>query len=286
MEVVIIIEYIWYWMSLIPGWSMMLYLRVIPIFQDEYTFYEVTKRQSELKHTLNAHAIFLSDTLLESLGSTMLKEQVRQRYLKLKEENIIVISYFSPHYPKTLKSCYYTPFCLLVKGDLKILHNKKYFIYYDTTFSKYGEKMYHLLYEYIYQQGGTLMTLENSNTQANIRDGTMIFTTETALKKQVSQAGLAISVPNVVQEIDRFRCLGMLADIVIIPEGNYEAREKIGELVESALEANHDVFVIPGNIYRKSSYFSNYLIKQGANILLNRHDLDTYLKRNIPVDNF
>lgn len=265
---------------------MMLYLRVIPIFQDEYTFYEVTKRQGELKHILNSHAIFFSDTLLESLGSTMLKEQARQRYLKLKEENIIVVSYFSPFYPNTLKSCYYVPFCLLVKGDLKILHNMKYFIYYDTTFSKYGEKMYHLLYEYIHQQGGALMTLENSNPQANIRDGTMIFTTEKELKKQVSQAGFAISVPNVVQEIDRLRCLGMLADIVIIPEGSYEAREKIGELVETALEANHEVFVVPGNIYRPSSYFSNYLIKQGANILLNRHDLDPYLKRNIPVDNF
>ena len=42
-----------------------------------------------------------------------------------------------------------------------------------------------------------------------------------------------------------------------------------------------EVLVVPSTVFNKNSYFSNYLIKQGADVLLNKWDLKFVLKRLI-----
>ena len=44
-------------------------------------------------------------------------------------------------------------------------------------------------------------------------------------------------------------------------------------------EKNKDIYVVPSNIFNKNSYFSNYLIKQGADILLNKQDIKFIVSR-------
>lgn len=65
---------------------------------------------------------------------------------------------------------------------------------------------------------------------------------------------------------------------IIVIEARYEA--KIVNLVNCFLENGKDIFVVPSNIFRKNSYFSNFLIKQGAEIILNKQDLK-YILNNI-----
>ena len=77
--------------------------------------------------------------------------------------------------------------------------------------------------------------------------------------------------------INKFKL--MLCDIFIIIEARYE--EKIVKTVNYLVENSKDIYVVPSNIFRKNSYFSNYLIKQGADIILNKNDLKFILSKII-----
>ena len=46
------------------------------------------------------------------------------------------------------------------------------------------------------------------------------------------------------------------------------------------LEKGKDILVCPGGIYSHNTYFSNYLIKEGAKIVLNKNDVVDYIFEN------
>ena len=60
----------------------------------------------------------------------------------------------------------------------------------------------------------------------------------------------------------------------MIPESSYN--KEIYLISSLLLEQGKDIHVVPGNIYTNSSYFSNFLLKEGANIILNKYDLEKY----------
>ena len=66
-------------------------------------------------------------------------------------------------------------------------------------------------------------------------------------------------------------------DYLVIIEAKYE--EEVIKLVDMLLQNNKDIYVVPSNIFNKNSYFSNYLIKQGADILLNKQDIKFIVSR-------
>ena len=70
-----------------------------------------------------------------------------------------------------------------------------------------------------------------------------------------------------------------MIDILVIVEARYE--EKIIKLVDEMAKSAKEVLVVPSTVFNKNSYFSNYLIKQGADVLLNKWDLKFVLKRLI-----
>lgn len=69
----------------------------------------------------------------------------------------------------------------------------------------------------------------------------------------------------------RNRIISGLADIVLV----IEAKEKSGSLItaDMALEQGKDVYALPGPINSSMSYGCNWLIKQGAGVLISPEDL-------------
>ena len=68
----------------------------------------------------------------------------------------------------------------------------------------------------------------------------------------------------------------LFCDAIVIPEARYE--NKIVSKVDYMLEKSKPILIFPNSIFNKNGYFSNYLIKQGADIILNKYDLLFILK--------
>ncbi len=77
----------------------------------------------------------------------------------------------------------------------------------------------------------------------------------------------------------RNRIISGLSDFVLV----IEAKQKSGTLitVDMALEQGKDVYAIPGKILDALSYGCNYLIKQGAGIILSPKDLYSEIAQKI-----
>lgn len=82
----------------------------------------------------------------------------------------------------------------------------------------------------------------------------------------------------------RNRIISGLADGVLV----IEAKEKSGTLitVDQALEQGRDVYAVPGKIVDSLSYGCNYLIKQGATIILSPEDLYRELSCGVSLIGF
>ena len=66
-----------------------------------------------------------------------------------------------------------------------------------------------------------------------------------------------------------------IADVILIPEAKYTSYSNT--LVSNFLDFGKDILVIPGDIWNKNSFFSNFLIREGANVILNINDLNIFL---------
>ena len=70
-------------------------------------------------------------------------------------------------------------------------------------------------------------------------------------------------------------CMLTIADVILIPEAKYTSYSNT--LVSNFLDFGKDILVIPGDIWNKNCFFSNFLIREGANVILNINDLNIFL---------
>ena len=66
-----------------------------------------------------------------------------------------------------------------------------------------------------------------------------------------------------------------ISDNLLIIEAKHET--DIVNLVDLFLELGKEILVFPGDTWNKNCYFSNFLIKEGANVILNINDINLYL---------
>ena len=66
-----------------------------------------------------------------------------------------------------------------------------------------------------------------------------------------------------------------LCDVLFLIEARYE--RDIVNLVDNLLNLGKEILVLPGDVWNKNCYFSNFLIREGAGVILNINDLNIYL---------
>ena len=69
----------------------------------------------------------------------------------------------------------------------------------------------------------------------------------------------------IFSNIEAWQIISYVFDTLVIINSKYKLR--IVNVVENSLNLNKEIKVIPNSILDKNSYFSNYLIYQGADII-------------------
>ena len=200
------------------------------------------------------------------LESDNIKNKAKNIYNKLKLENKNIITILDEEYPKVLLNKNNDiPFCIIC--DRKInFNNKNIYIYFKDYFSKYGIKVLNYFIK--------IFSNNNCNVFSKYKEKCLKikYISISNINEYNFKENCYIYISKLYMEI-----FLKILDCLVIIEAKYE--EEAIKLVDTLLQNNKDIYVVPSNIFNKNSYFSNYLIKQGADILLNKQDIKFIVSR-------
>jgi len=217
--------------------------------------------------------------------------------MKNEQETISVIEKSSSDYPEILKEISGAPKQLFVRGSLPKNHEMNFAIVGTRAASEYGKTLAFKIAQELSELGFNIVSglalgidteshlgaLEgNGKTIAVVGsaiDDNSIYPVSNLklVKKIVASGGAVIGeyAPGTKSEIwffpERNRIISGLSRGVLV----VEAPEKSGALITArlALEQNRDVFAIPGSIFSKNSFGTNFLIKNGAKVVTSVDDI-------------
>ena len=194
-----------------------------------------------------------------------IKEKVCYLYNKIENDGLDIITIEDKRFPKKLllnKNC---PFCIIVSKEFRHnLNNNIAYIYYDAYFSKSALSIIKYNYKVI-----TNYNVEVISEYEDV-DAIKIECLEKYLNNDIKDNYL-FSLDDYIFLINDKEEVIKLIDIALIVEAKYD--RKIVKIVDYMLEKSKPILVFPNSIFNKNGFFSNYLIKQGADVILNKNDL-------------
>lgn len=205
-------------------------------------------------------------SIIQAILDNDIKEELEKLMIKIKRKELYTITIKDKLYPKRLMEKYENfPFCIFVNNKINF-NRKNIYLYYDEKFTNYGIKVLKYFAKIIADEKGNIYTkynLKSSIECLNIDEYNKTY------------KNCIIVLNNKLKSI----LLYQIIDIVIIVEASY--KKEIVDIVDNFLHCNKDIYCVPSNIFGKNCYFSNYLIKQGADIILNKWDLKFVLSNII-----
>lgn len=289
------LKYIYVWLSQIEDFNYALYIRLLKIFNSIENLYSLTKNKRKFKEILIQNKIILSENLINQLTNFNLKNESYKLYNNLIKQNIEIINIEDRIFPKEkFSNMYNLPICIYVYGNINKLNEKVIYIH-KENFNKYGNDLYkifnnyigekkwnHIIYIKEFEKKNYLVQniLKNKIFIVEINIFNINFKLENYVKEDINN--LYIFYPNAFEnatkrDLQIIELIVSISNLCLIIQAKYDKNMYIKNIVEMFLEQGKEVLVVPGNIYCKFSYFSNYLIKEGAEIILNKHDIDKYL---------
>lgn len=199
---------------------------------------------------------------------------------------VIKIDLNSKYYPEKLKNINGKPRELYCLGNLELLNYKSIAVIGSRNYSNYGKRAamefsYNLAKENICIVSGMARGIDSFAHEATLKakgktiavlgSGLDVIYPKENIKLYediIKNDGLIISeyplgTPPRKQNFPaRNRIISGLSDGVLVIEARKNSGTNI--TVDFALEQGKDVFVIPGDIYSKTSDGTNFLIKEGA----------------------
>ncbi len=273
-------------LSLIPGLGTTGAHQLIKRFGSASRLFSLSPRQyGELNLSKDVLAWFESKWALRSAEKTA---------AQVADAGIGVLAMSDPEYPHLLKTIYECPLVLYFRGDVKLLQQPAIAIVGSRRCSVYGRQVTEKLSRQIASFGlvvtsglargvdscAHLGALEvGGRTVAVLGSGVdVVYPKENAkLYDRILQAGCIVSefpcgtFPGPQNFPIRNRIISGLSYGTLLTE----AAEYSGSLITArlTLEQNRQLWAVPGNITSPGSYGPNYLIKQGARVVLDAQDI-------------
>lgn len=219
---------------------------------------------------------------------------VKQQMMQAQKQRVRILSYWDDDYPKLLKQANDPPLFLFVRGDVHSCESAGIGIVGTRAPSTYGKLMAdrfarELSSRNLVVVSGLARGVDTIAHQATVQSNGItigvlgsgldrIYPEENKkLAAAIAERGALISEfpmgakPDAPNFPRRNRVIsGLSVGILVI-----EAGKKSGALITAdfALEQNREVFALPGNINNPKSYGCNYLIQQGAKLVVTVDDI-------------
>lgn len=219
---------------------------------------------------------------------------LEKKYMHLKKKGIRLVLIWEEEYPKRLKVLSDAPYGLYVKGKLPEEERMTVAIVGARECSTYGKVMAQEFAEVLSEAGiqivsGMARGIDSAGQRGALKSGGTSFGVlgcgvdicypreEIGLFMELQENGGIISeFPPGTQPLRqhfpaRNRIISGLSDVILV----MEAKEKSGSLItaDMALEQGKEVYALPGPVSNQLSWGCNWLIKQGAGILISPQDL-------------
>lgn len=212
-------------------------------------------------------SIGIHKSIIENLEDGKIKEKSKKIYFNLIKLNFNIITY--ENYYSLVNFNQYkleVPFCFISSNDFNF-NLKRVYIYYPDYLSKYAQNIIKYIAKIITVEGGMALSEYKDESVFLIR------------VEKFENINEILSNEVILPDERYLSCFfTQIIDMLVIVEAKYE--KNIVCLVDMYLELGKDIYVVPSNIFNKNSYFSNYLIKQGADIILNNQDIKFILGKN------
>ncbi|AWB44284.1 DNA-protecting protein DprA [Paenibacillus sp. CAA11] len=244
------------------------------------------------RHGLNAR-------LAERMEKEFTAEWIEQRLARMTANHITPLTPLDQEYSILMKETVRPPWVIYAKGRTELLNSPRSIAMVGTRIpTAYGRKVGQMLAESLGNSGVTIVSgmakgIDGICHESAVRSpGSTIAVLGTAIDKpyppehtslyhQIAEYGLVISEypigtpphPGLFPQRNRI-IAGITKGTIVV-----EADERSGSLItaDAALEANRDVFSVPGPITSPKSKGTLNLIKQGAKLVTGPEDvLDEY----------
>ena len=243
------------------------------------------KIDAVFEKNLVKNAVFDTDLLdvkvkLLSMDEEEFKKKIEDEFYKF---GISAVTYVSKGYPEKLKVISDPPLVLYTKGDVSLLNKKSISIVGTRTPSEYGKLTCEKFTKELSEAGlvtvsGLAFGIDTIVAETTLSVGgktiavlgggldSIYPATNTNLAKKVEQNGLLISEyrlgvkPQMYSFVNRNRIVSALGLGTLI----IEAGKKSGTMTTArfAIEQSRELFVVPGNIFSKTSEGTNNLIDE------------------------
>lgn len=243
-----------------------IYKKLKENFGNVENLYNESKKLENLNEKLkNAN---INQSIIRLLIEDNIKEEVNKKYTEIIQNEFDIITLEDKEYPLKCNDDSKS-FCIIINNKIN-LKNSTIYIYYQEYFTKFAKNITNYFSKILNKENCNVICEYEADKLENIQIKVLdIFSTDEYKDKNF------IIFPNINSYYNYIlNCISFM----IIIEARYE--DKIVKLVNYFLEQNKDIYVVPSNVFRKNSYFSNYLIKQGADVILNKQDLK-YIVNNI-----
>ncbi len=239
-------------------------------------------------------AIGLDKRSVENLVKVRSQLDLEAELEKLNKFNISVFTWDSPDYPKLLKNIADSPPILYVRGELMPQDEWALAVVGTRQATSYGKECTRLLVSGLAKNGITIVSglaygidMEAHQTALNMGGRTLavlgcgvdiIYPTENKkLGQAIIEQGALVSEyplgtnPESGNFPRRNRIISGLSLGVLFVEGTVQSGARI--TTDYALEQGREVFAVPGSILRKSGSGPNYLIQNGAKLVIEVNDI-------------
>jgi len=257
-------DFYFIWLSLV-NIDKLSFIKLIRINTDICELYKLTLVPEKFSSYLKMNNIFVSKTLFQNLINKKIKIESKKIYNLFLSKKIKVIHFFSKEYNNFFSNSQNAPLVVFLLGNIDLLNSKVIYVY-SENYNKYENKIIiNNLVQIIKRKKYSI--IENNNifgiNKIVLKEFSDIYNID---KYKIERDKLYI-----FYNCDYYNIVSVLTNKLIIIDAKY--KKEAVYLIDSMLENGKDIEVFPNSILKKEAYFSNYLISEGAKIILNFNEI-------------